>query len=79
MSDAIKYMIGMRIDGLLIMTSEMEDSILDMVRERKIPTLFEDVGTVDSTTANLRIDYEGGIYRAVRCLVDLGARKHSLF
>lgn len=72
LSDAIKYMIGMRIDGLLIMTSEMDDSILDMVRERKIPTLFEDVGTVDATTANLRIDYEGGIYRAVHCLVELG-------
>lgn len=75
LSNAVKYMIGMRIDGLLIMTSEMDEKIADMIRERKIPTVFEDVGTVDTTTSNLRIDYEGGIYRAVRCLVELGHEK----
>ena len=75
LSNAIKYMIGMRIDGILIMTSEMDDKVQEMVRERKIPALFEDVGTVDATTSNLRIDYEGGIYRAVRCLVELGHEK----
>jgi DNA-binding LacI/PurR family transcriptional regulator len=75
LGDAIKYMIGMRIDGILIMTSEMDDKVLEIVRERKIPVVFEDVGTVDATTSNLRIDYEGGIYRAVRCLVELGHEK----
>jgi LacI family transcriptional regulator len=72
LNDAIKYMIGMRIDGILIMTSEMDDKVLKIVQERKIPAVFEDVGTVNATTSNLRIDYEGGIYRAVRCLVELG-------
>lgn len=72
LSDAVRYMIGMRIDGIIVMTSEMHEDVLRMVRDRKIPAIFEDVGTVDATTSNFRIDYEGGIYRAVRCLVELG-------
>ena len=51
LNDAIKYMIGMRIDGILIMTSEMDDKVLKIVQERKIPAVFEDVGTVNATTS----------------------------
>jgi DNA-binding LacI/PurR family transcriptional regulator len=65
-------MMGMRVDGLVIMTSEMEESVAESLRKRKIPALFEDVGTVDEITANLRIDYEGGICCAVNWLVGLG-------
>ncbi|MGA8596627.1 MAG: LacI family DNA-binding transcriptional regulator [Bryobacteraceae bacterium] len=72
LSDAVRHMMGMRVDGLVIMTSEMEDSIAQSLRKRKIPAIFEDVGTVDEITANLRIDYEGGISRAVNWLVELG-------
>jgi LacI family transcriptional regulator len=73
--NALRHMIGMRIDGILIMTSEMDDVALKMVQERNLPAVFEDVGTVNATTSNLCIDYSGGIYRAVRCLVELGHRK----
>lgn len=72
LADIVRHMIGMRVDGLVIMTSEMDDSIAESVHRRKIPAVFEDVGTVDKTTANLRIDYEGGISQAVNCLVRLG-------
>ncbi len=72
LSDSVQHMIGMRVDGLVIMTSEMEDSIGASLRRKKIPAIFEDVGTVDKMTANLRIDYEGGISRAVNWLVELG-------
>ncbi len=72
LSDTVQHMIGMRVDGLVIMTSEMEDSISDSLRRKKIPVIFEDVGTVDKTTANLRIDYEGGIRSAVECLIGFG-------
>lgn len=78
LSDAVRSMISMRIDGILILTSEMDDKVLGLIRDRQIPAVFEDVGTVDATTSNLRIDYEGGIYRAVRCLVEFG-HKEILF
>jgi LacI family transcriptional regulator len=72
LSDAVRQMMGMRVDGLVIMTSEMDESVAESLRRKKIPVIFEDVGTVDKTTANLRIDYEGGIFRAVNWLVELG-------
>jgi DNA-binding LacI/PurR family transcriptional regulator len=72
LSDAVRHMMGMRVDGLVIMTSEMDQSIAESLRKRTIPTIFEDVGTVDKMTANLKIDYEGGIHRAVNWLVELG-------
>ena len=69
---AVRQMIGMRVDGLVIMTSEFEPDVLDLLRSRKIPVVFEDVGTVDQTTSNMRVDYEGGIQRALRTLVEMG-------
>ena len=74
LKSAVRYMIGMRVDGLVIMTTEMEDEVLAAIRARKMPVIFEDVGTVDKTTSNLRIDYEGGVFSAVRCLVEMGHR-----
>jgi DNA-binding LacI/PurR family transcriptional regulator len=75
LSDIVRHMIGMRVDGLVIMTSEMDGSIAESVHRRRIPAVFEDVGTVDKTTANLRIDYEGGISQAVNWLVGLGHKR----
>lgn len=72
LNDAVEHMIGMRVDGMVVITTEMDDEVLASVRRRKIPVVFEDVGTTDETTSNLRVDYEGGIYRAVLCLAELG-------
>lgn len=72
---AVKFMIGMRADGLVIMTTEMDPETLEAIRQRKMPVVFEDVGTVDQTTSNIRIDYEGGIFRAVHCLAELGHQR----
>ncbi len=71
---AVTHMFGMRADGLVIMTTEMSDETLAAIRACKMPVVFEDVGTVDATTSNIRIDYEGGISRAVHCLAELGHR-----
>ena len=72
LNDAVEHMIGMRVDGMVVITTEMEEQVLASIRRRKIPVIFEDVGTTDETTSNLRVDYAGGIYRAVLCLVELG-------
>jgi DNA-binding LacI/PurR family transcriptional regulator len=78
LNDAVEHMIGMRVDGMVVITTEMEEQVLASVRRRKIPVVFEDVGTTDETTSNLRVDYAGGIYRAVLCLAELG-HKNILF
>ncbi|HZT68344.1 MAG TPA: LacI family DNA-binding transcriptional regulator [Terriglobia bacterium] len=72
---AVKRMVGMRVAGLAIMTTEMDSQVLEILRASRVPAVFEDVGTVDRTISNIRIDYEGGIYKAVKYLVDLGHKR----
>jgi DNA-binding LacI/PurR family transcriptional regulator len=72
---AVKRMVGMRVAGLAIMTTEMDSQVLEILRASRVPAVFEDVGTVDETISNIRIDYEGGIYKVVKYLVDLGHKR----
>jgi DNA-binding LacI/PurR family transcriptional regulator len=72
---AVKRMVGMRVMGLAIMTTEMSAQVLEILQNSKTPTVFEDVGTVSETISNIRIDYEGGILKAMTYLVDLGHRR----
>lgn len=71
---SLKRMIGMRVAGVAIMTSEVQPQVIDILRSHNVPAMFEDVGTADRHISNLRIDYDGGILKAVRYLVDLGHR-----
>ncbi len=72
---AVKRMIGLRVAGVAIMTTEMNPQILEILRQHRTPAVFEDVGTVSDTLSNIRIDYEGGIFKAVKYLVDLGHKR----
>jgi LacI family transcriptional regulator len=72
---AVKRMIGMRVAALAIMTTEMNTQVLEVLRTSRTPAVFEDVGTVGETISNIRIDYEGGIFKAVKYLVDLGHKR----
>ena len=72
---AIRRMIGMRVAGVAIMSTEMDGRVLEMLRAHRMPAVFEDVGTVSETISNIRIDYEGGIFKAVKYLFDLGHRR----
>lgn len=73
--EMVRQMIGLRVSGLAIMTSEMEPRVLEVLASHRVPTVFEDVGTVSEHVSNIRIDYEGGIFKAVKYLVDLGHRR----
>lgn len=72
---AVKRMIGMRVAGLAIMTTEIDPQAFEILQASRTPAVFEDVGTVSELTSNIRIDYEGGIYKAVKYLVDLGHKR----
>lgn len=72
---AVRRMIGMRVAGLAIMSTEMDERALEILQAHQMPAVFEDVGTVNETISNIRIDYEGGIFKAVKYLVDLGHRR----
>jgi len=72
---SVRRMIGLRVAGVAIMTTERSEQAVHLLRHYRLPAIFEDVGTVSHTISNVRIDYEGGIFRAVKYLVDLGHRR----
>lgn len=68
----VKRMIERKIDGVAIMTSEVDPSLPDTLSKRKVPLVFLDVGQVARGVSNVKIDYAHGITQAVKHLSDLG-------
>lgn len=71
----VRGLIERRVDGVAIMTSEMDQSLIDELSTRGIPIAFLDTGKVQENICNVRIDYEQGIREAVTHLLELGHQK----
>jgi DNA-binding LacI/PurR family transcriptional regulator len=68
----VRRMIERKIDGVAIMTSEVDPSLTDTLARRKVPLVFLDVGTVGKGVSNVKVDYGEGIAQAVAHLSSLG-------
>ena len=71
----VRSLIERRIDGAAVMTSEMDQTLIDELSTRGIPIVFLDTGEVRENISNIRIDYEQGISEAVNHLLELGHRR----
>jgi LacI family transcriptional regulator len=71
MESSVRRMIERRVDGVAILTFGMEDSLIEHLRDRKVPLVFVDVGPDVPGVANIRIDYLSGIRQAVQHLAAL--------
>jgi DNA-binding LacI/PurR family transcriptional regulator len=74
METAVRRMIERRVDGVAILTFGMEESLLEHLRDRKVPLVFVDVGPEVPGVGNIRINYLNGIRQAVQ---HLAALRHS--
>jgi len=72
---AVRRMIERKVDGVGIMTSEMDQNLVDEMANRDVPMVFLDVASPARRISNLRIDYVGGVNLAVRHLLELGHRR----
>ncbi len=68
----VQRMLERKVDGVAVMTSEMDGHLLDRFRRNNIPVVFLDTGTVGIDTSNVVINYSVGIDEAVAHLVSLG-------
>ena len=68
----VQRMIERKIDGVAIMTSEVDPSLTDTLARRKVPLVFLDVGRVGKGVSNVKVDYGEGIAQAVEHLSGLG-------
>jgi DNA-binding LacI/PurR family transcriptional regulator len=75
MKICVTRMLQRKVDGLAIMTSEMDDRLLSVFGHRNIPLVFLDAGTPTPGVSYVQIDYEAGIGTAMRYLHELGHRR----
>jgi len=75
MERCVVRMLQRRVDGVAIMTSEMEESLIQSFSARQIPTVFMDTKTSVAGAAVVNVDYEAGVQEALQYLFALGHRK----
>ncbi len=68
----VQRMLERKVDGVAVMTSEMEVLVLDRLHRHNIPVVFLDTGHVGLNVSNVVINYSVGIDEAVEHLVALG-------
>jgi len=72
MEQCVVRMLQRKVDGVAIMTSEMEEHLVDELSSRKIPLVFLDTGKPQKGISNIAIDYAAGIDAAVEHLRGFG-------
>jgi len=68
-------MLQRKVDGVAIMTSEMDERLVDVFSRRHIPLVFLDAGAPALGVSCVRIDYSAGIDAAVHHLIELGHKR----
>ncbi|MBW4039566.1 MAG: LacI family transcriptional regulator [Acidobacteria bacterium] len=72
MKICVRRMLQRKVDGVAIMTSEMDDHLIEDFSRRHIPLVFLDTGVPSPGVGCVRIDYSAGIDMAVNHLIQLG-------
>jgi LacI family transcriptional regulator len=67
-------MLERKVDGVAMMTSEMDMSLIKELSKRSVPIVFMDVGQMGPRMSHVSIDYGNGIRQAVEHVVELGHR-----
>lgn len=74
MEHCVSRMMQRKVDGVAIMTSEMDERLIASFSKRGIPLVILDIGTPSLGVSTVRVDYKLGVDCAVKHLVDLGHR-----
>lgn len=74
MSACLRRMLERKVDGVAMMTSEMDLGLIKELSSRGVPMVFMDVGQIGPKMSHVAIDYGNGVRQAVDHLVALGHR-----
>ncbi len=75
MKICVTRMLQRKVDGVAIMTSEMDEGLVEVFSRRHIPLVFLDTGTPGPGVSCVRIDYAAGVQMAMTHLIGLGHRR----
>jgi DNA-binding LacI/PurR family transcriptional regulator len=74
METCVIRMLQRKVDGVAIMTSEMDDRLIEVFSRRHIPLVLLDTGSPGPGVSSVRFDYHSGVVAAMDHLIAL---KHS--
>jgi len=77
METCVRRMLQRKVDGVAIMTSEMDDKLIKMLSGRNIPIVFLDTGRPGPGISVVRINYAGGVDSGMDHLIGLGHRRFA--
>lgn len=77
METCVRRMLQRKVDGVAIMTSEMDDKLVKVLSGRNIPIVFLDTGQPGPGVSVVRINYAGGVDSGMDHLVGLGHRRFA--
>ncbi len=75
MGICVRRMIERKVDGVAIMTSEIDQSLLDELGKRRMPIISLDIDYVKPTISTIAVDYNRGIREAVQHIISLGHKR----
>jgi DNA-binding LacI/PurR family transcriptional regulator len=75
MAICVRRMLERKVEGVAIMTSEMDKHLVDQFANRNVPMVFLDVGPEGDRIGNIVVDYAMGVNEAVDHLLSLGHRR----
>ena len=78
MTSTLRRMLERKVDGVALMTSEMDLGLIRELSKRGVPIVFMDVGQMGPRMSHVSIDYGNGIMQAVDHVLQLG-HKHVAF
>ena len=78
MTATLRRMLERKVDGVAVMTSEMDLGLIRELSRRGVPIVFMDVGQMGPRMSHVSIDYGNGIMQAVDHVIGLG-HKHVAF
>jgi LacI family transcriptional regulator len=71
----VQRLLELQVRGVMILTTEMDLSVIERLSSRRIAVVFLDIGKVGPHTSNIRVNYERGVHQAVEHLLELGHRQ----
>ena len=71
----VERMLAERVRGVAVMTSEMDEMLIERLRRAQVPVVYFERGEADAYASNIVVDYQSGIRAAVEHLWDLGHRR----
>ena len=72
MLNSVRRLVGLQVPGVAILTSQIDQSVIEMLAAQRIAAVYLDLGRVDHSISNILVDYERGIEEALEYLTSLG-------